>query len=109
MPFPVRILVATGFICTGAVLAVAAEKVVVHQMRRMFVPDRIVVPRGSLVRFVNDETLVHHAFVDTPGFAVDSGDIPPGQTATLLFDRSGRFTVRCAIHPQMSLDVEVTP
>lgn len=96
---------------TAAVLtgARAVPDVVVHQANRTFAPARLTVPRGTDVRFINDETIVHHAYVDSQGFSTDSGDIQPGGSAVLRFDKEGRFLVRCAIHPKMRLDVEVTP
>ena len=38
----------------------------------------LLIAKGSVVHFANDEKFVHHAFVDTPRFAADTGDIPPG-------------------------------
>lgn len=87
----------------------AVPEAIVHQADRTFAPARLTVSRGTNVRFVNDETIVHHAYVDTQGFSIDSGDIQPGGSAILRFDKEGRFLVRCAIHPKMRLDVDVTP
>lgn len=106
------ILVAlTSMAAAGAVLtgARAVPEVVVHQADRTFAPAQLKVARGTNVRFVNDETIVHHAYVDTQGFSTDSGDIQPGGSAVLRFDKEGRFLVRCAIHPKMRLDVDVSP
>ena len=102
------LVVATSFsvMLTGAR---AAPEVIVRQVGRLFTPAKLSIARDTLVRFVNDETIVHHAFVDTPTFAVDSGDIAPGGSAVLRFDKEGRFLVRCAIHPKMRLDVDVAP
>ena len=75
---------------------------------RLFAPARIAVAKGSVVHFANDEKFVHHAFVDTAKFAADTGDIPPGETRDIVFTQSGIFTIRCAIHPQMKLVVEVS-
>jgi plastocyanin len=74
----------------------------------LFAPARLTVGKGSVVHFANDETYVHHAFVDTPDFKADTGDIPPGERRDILFTRAGTYTIRCAIHPQMKLVVEVT-
>jgi len=73
-----------------------------------YAPARLTVGKGSVVHFANDETYVHHAFVDTPDFKADTGDIPPGERRDIVFTRAGTYTIRCAIHPQMKLVVEVT-
>lgn len=80
----------------------------VRQADRLFAPARIVVGRGSVVHFANDEKFVHHAFVDTPQFSADTGDIPPGETRDIVFTKPGTYVIRCAIHPQMKLIVEVS-
>ena len=51
---------------------------------------------------------VHHAFVETPQFSADTGDIPPGESRDIVFTKAGTYTIRCAIHPQMRLIVEVS-
>jgi plastocyanin len=87
--------------------AIAAE-VEVHQSERTFVPGRLTVAKGSVVSFANDEQFTHHAFVDTPQFAADTGDIPPGESRGITFNKAGTYLVRCAIHPQMKMTVDVS-
>jgi plastocyanin len=96
-------------ICLGLAsgAAIGAE-FQVHQSNRLFVPSRLIVGLGSVVRFANDEKFVHHAFVDTPQFKADTGDIPPGERRNIVFSQAGLYTVRCAIHPQMKMTVEVS-
>lgn len=79
----------------------------VRQAGRVFAPARLVVGKGSIVHFANDEKFVHHAFVDTPQFAADTGDIPPGESRAIVFTLHGIYAIRCAIHPQMKMTVEV--
>ena len=101
---------AAPFAAAPAMMAVqAASDVIIHQSDRTFTPAKLSVSRGSILRFVNDENIVHHAYVDSPTFKIDSGDIAPGGAPALLFDKEGRFLVRCAIHPRMKLEVDVTP
>jgi plastocyanin len=79
----------------------------VRQAGRIFAPARLIVAKGSIVHFANDEQVVHHAFVDTPQFSADTGDIPPGESRDIVFSRSGTYAIHCAIHPQMHMTVEV--
>ena len=89
----------------GAAIAAELE---VRQFDRTFLPERLNITRGSVVRFANDEQFTHHAFVETPQFAADTGDIPPGESRGIVFNKAGTFLVRCAIHPQMKMTVVVS-
>ena len=91
----------------GAGAAIGAE-FEVRQSEKMFAPQSLTVAKGSLVNFANDEKFVHHAFVDSPQFVADTGDIPPGERRGIVFGKAGMFLVRCAIHPQMKMMVEVS-
>jgi plastocyanin len=70
-----------------------------------FRPNRIVVPRGTPVRFTNRDRLAHT--VTENGGGLDSGEIPPGQSRTLVFDRPGPHPFHCTPHPFMTGTVEV--
>ena len=87
--------------------AAAGAEFEVRQAGRIFAPAQLAVVKGSIVHFVNDEQIVHHAFVDTPQFSADTGDIPPGESRDIVFARPGSYAVHCAIHPQMHMTVEV--
>lgn len=102
-----RILAPIIVLGLGVGAAIGAE-FEVRQSEKAFMPERLSVAKGSRVRFANDEKFVHHAFVDSPQFAADTGDIPPGEARDIVFARAGAFIVRCAIHPQMKMTVEVT-
>jgi plastocyanin len=95
-----------GFgLVAGAAIAAEFE---VRQSERTFAPTRLTVTKGSVVNFANDEQFTHHAFVQTPQFAADTGDIPPGESRGIVFNKAGSYLVRCAIHPQMKMTVEVS-
>lgn len=80
----------------------------VRQSEKTFLPERLRVATGSVVWFANDEKFVHHAFVESAQFSADTGDIPPGEARGIAFTKAGTYTVRCAIHPQMKMTVEVS-
>lgn len=87
--------------------ALAAEAVIVSQREREFWPHDLNLKRGSVVHIKNDDRVTHHIFVDSPNMSFDSGEQPMGKTVDLKFDKQGRFTVRCAIHPLMRLLIKV--
>jgi plastocyanin len=101
-----RLLVAVVLGLTAG--AASAAEFEVRQAGRIFAPARLVVAKGSAVHFINDENIFHHAFVDTPKFSADTGDIPPGEARDIVFNRPGSYAVHCAIHPQMHMTVEVS-
>lgn len=99
----ISVAIALG-LAAGAAIGAEFE---VRQSGKVFAPERLVVAKGSVVHFANDETFFHHAFVETPQFAADTGDIPPGESRDIVFSKAGIYTIACAIHPQMHMTVEV--
>ncbi|MDR3539004.1 MAG: hypothetical protein P4L71_21090 [Acetobacteraceae bacterium] len=85
----------------------AADAIVVSQHNRKFWPATMDLPKGGVIRIVNDDRVTHHVYVDASGMSYDSGEMPVGTSLTLEFDHEGVFPVRCAIHPTMHLDVTV--
>jgi plastocyanin len=96
-----------AFGLSGAGLVAAADSPMVSQFSRQFSPSQLQVPRGTTVHIVNDDNVTHHVYVDAPGMQFDSGEQPVGKTVDVAFDRTGTFTVLCAIHPTMKLKVVV--
>lgn len=91
-----------------AIHASAAQVYRVSQKGRAFQPSALVIRAGETVQIVNDDgDLLHHAYVDSPGFSFDSGDQEPGGKAEIVFPTGGTFLVMCGIHPKMKLTVRV--
>ena len=64
-----------------------------------FTPNRIQVPVGTTVSWQNNGASVHTA-TDSKG-AWDTGDVNPGETASVTFDTAGTYTYNCSPHPWM--------
>lgn len=79
----------------------------IRQHKTTFSAREVAVARAERLRFTNEDPFVHHLFVEHPNFTFDSGEQRPGQTVAIVFDRSGIFTVQCAIHLKMRLVVTV--
>ena len=88
-------------------LVLAEDGVRVSQQNRTFMPDKLTIAQGTTVHVANDDDVTHHLYVDSPKMKFDSGEQPIGSTVDLRFDADGTFTVRCAIHPTMKLNVTV--
>lgn len=108
---------------TGAVRSVAVgqapRKVVVQQQAAgiagaevsianfAFTPQTLVIDAGQSVTWRNDDAAPH-------GLAYDDGApgaklLLPGATTTRRFDKPGRYTYVCSVHPYMSAEVVVRP
>ncbi|HEV7666135.1 MAG TPA: PQQ-binding-like beta-propeller repeat protein, partial [Chloroflexota bacterium] len=64
-----------------------------------FLPRRVTVPAGTAVSWQNTGATIHTA-TDTK-VAWDTGDIRPGETASVTFNTPGTFTYTCSPHPWM--------
>jgi plastocyanin len=102
-------IVVGGFILgAGAAWAVDPPLHVVSQAGRAFTPTEIAIQRGETVQIVNDDgDLLHHVFIESDRMNFDSGDQKPGSRTNIVFSVAGHFTVLCAIHPKMKLQVGV--
>src|SRR3954447_5069782 len=91
----------------GAAIAATAP-LVISQKGREFRPHEIAIKRGDILQFINDDgDLLHHTYLKSDSFSFDSGDQKPGSKFEVAFTASGKFVVRCAIHPKMKLLVLV--
>lgn len=92
----------------GTFMVAALPESTISQKGREFHPGEIAIKRGDTIQIVNDDgDLLHHAYVDSPGFSFDSGDQKPGSVTPITFTVAGDFNVLCAIHPKMLLVVHV--
>src|ERR1700739_4169494 len=92
----------------GTLVGLALPQYSISQKGRQFHPGEISIKRGETLQVVNDDAdLLHHAYIDSPKFAFDSGDQQPGSRTDITFSTPGDFEVLCAIHPKMRLVVHV--
>jgi plastocyanin len=72
------------------------------QHNKMFEPDLLVVPIGSLVAFPNLDPWFHNVFSLYRGKRFDLGLYEAGSQKEVRFDRPGASYVFCNIHPEMA-------
>lgn len=87
----------------GTVPPGSAEVRIVDDDADAFQPGTITVDLGQQVTFVNLDDDPHTA----TGAAFDTGNIDPGQQATVTFDEPGSFPYACQYHPMMTGRVDV--
>ncbi len=80
-----------------------------RQENRVFDPDLVVVPAGSIVSFPNMDPIFHNVFSLSHTKSFDLGNYSKGQTRTVTFVQPGIVLVNCRIHTNMGAVVVVTP
>jgi plastocyanin len=81
-----------------------------EQRHKAFVPNFVIVPRGTDVEFPNWDSFDHNVFSRSkaaPAFDLDR--YPRGQSKSRNFDKVGVVQVFCNIHPSMRAMIYVTP
>ena len=71
------------------------------QQKKQFVPEVLVVPVGSEVRFPNHDTVRHHVYSFSPAKKFELKLYTGTPANPVLFDRPGVVVLGCNIHDQM--------
>lgn len=71
-----------------------------------FVDERVEIPVGTTVEWVNEDSFAHSVVGD--GGAFTSETLAPGDRFSFTFDAAGEFPYICGIHPSMRGTVVVT-
>jgi len=102
----VAVLTAFAVACS---IAHAAQEVVVSQKNKAFSTAKLTIHSGDKVTFRNDDSFVHNVFSLTDANSFDLGTYPQGQAKSVTFAKPGTYDIECAIHPEMKLQIVVTP
>jgi plastocyanin len=90
--------------------AVHADKVVIEQVHKQFVPSWAVIQRGTTVDFPNTDSVYHNVFSQSSGNSFDLGLYNSTSAAkSHTFDEPGSVDIFCNIHPQMAASILVVP
>ncbi len=79
----------------------AATPIDMVTRQKEFVPRVLVVPKGSRVRFPNQDPILHNVFSVTPENAFDLGLNAKGPGKEKRFDNAGLVRVFCNVHHAM--------
>lgn len=94
------------FVIFSSSLSFAAEHSI-SQKGKTFSQAELNVAVGDAVKFSNDDDTSHNVFSSTSGLDFNLGIQKAGAVNSKTFDKAGTVEVRCAIHPQMKLKVNV--
>ena len=95
-----------GLIFLAGSVAHAAEHVVTQKSKK-FDQKTITIGKGDSVKFVNNDSITHNVHSRSAPDKFDLGAQKPGTASSHVFDKAGKFKVRCAIHPKMKVTVTV--
>jgi plastocyanin len=79
------------------------------QEGKQFVPNVLVVQKGTNVSFPNLDAIFHNVFSVTPDHSFDLGSYQKGESKSVTMAKSGVVSVYCNMHPQMVGHVLVVP
>jgi plastocyanin len=105
-----RIGTLIGVAASLAALAagVRAASVTIEQSGQQFSEKSAALSVGDSITFANHDDVTHNInVINDDDEAADLGLQKPGQNLTYKFDKSGKFKVRCSIHPSMKMTVNV--
>lgn len=102
-----RILLSALLVTAGVGSVLAAQSVDVNQKGKMFSQQRVTLKVGDKIRFVNNDTVTHNVFATGERFSFNLRRQAPGTATMVSFPREGSYLCRCAIHPNMRLEVKV--
>lgn len=100
----------TWSLALAAVLATthaAAAEQVVSQKGKAFSVKKLKIKVGDSVKFLNEDAFSHNVFSLSATKSFDLGSYPQGGVKSVTFDKAGSVDVECAIHPEMTLSIEV--
>lgn len=80
----------------------------IDQVGQRFTPSSLKLQRGDKARFLNRDDVTHNiSIIDAGDSAADLGLQRPGQVIEAVFDKTGRFVIRCSVHPRMRMVIQV--
>ena len=99
-------------IATAAFIAIAgpaagAEHVVI-QKDGAFSVSTLQAKLGDEVTFRNEDKVFHNVFSLSKILSFDLGAYGSGQSRKLKLDQAGKILVECAIHPNMTMVIDVS-
>ena len=101
-------IIAVVVTLTALAVGVRAATTTIDQTGGKFSEKSVTVSAGDSITFTNHDDVAHNVTViNEDDDAADLGLQKPGETLIYKFDKSGRFKVRCSIHPGMKLTVDV--
>lgn len=101
--------IAVALIAAAVASAAQADEHVVTQKNKSFSAKKLTVKVGDSIKFVNEDSFAHNVFSLSAAKSFDTGSFGNGGAKSVVFDKPGKVEVECAVHPDMTMIVEVQP
>jgi plastocyanin len=89
------------------VASVNAANHIIDQKGKTFIPHDITVHPGDTITFKNSDPFAHNAYTDDEDNEFDIGMQSTGTEKVVTIKPGGDFSIECAIHPNMLLEVTI--
>jgi plastocyanin len=80
----------------------APARAVINQTQLAFQPEVLAIRVGTVVKFPNNDTVLHNVFSFRDGKKFDLGIYPVGASKEVTFDNVGLSRIFCNIHAKMA-------
>ena len=100
-----NILLKTLLISVLLSASIYAADHIVDQKGKTFIPHALDVLVGDTITFKNSDPFAHNAYTDNEDNEFDIGMQAAGTETTVTVKAAGVFSVECAIHPNMLLEI----
>jgi len=100
-------IVTTSLVALALVVSANAKNWEVDQKGKTFVPSALTVHKGDTITFKNSDPFAHNAYTDEETNEFDVGMQATGKETKMTVNSAESFSVECAIHPNMLLEVTV--
>ncbi len=97
--------VKTLLLALALVASVNAKNHIIDQKGKTFIPHAISVSPGDTITFRNSDPFAHNAYTDDEDNEFDIGMQSTGTEKVITIKAGKDFSVECAIHPNMLLEV----
>jgi len=99
-------------LCILCAPASFAETHTIDQANRSFqmngkVVANITIDEGDKIEFINKDSVFHNIFSLSDISKFNFGVLGNGESKSMVFNKAGKATIECAIHPRMVLEVDV--
>jgi len=98
-------LLKTLLISMALSASIYAADHIVDQKGKTFIPHSLNVAVGDTITFKNSDGFAHNAYTDDEENEFDIGMQAAGTDSTITVKAAGVFSVECAIHPNMLLEI----
>ena len=97
----------TLLLSLALVASANAANHIIDQKGKTFIPHSITVSPGDTITFRNSDPFAHNAYTDNEDNEFDIGMQSSGTEKVITINAGSDFSIECAIHPNMLLEVAV--